>query len=393
MDGASQPLQLRILPSVADVPAAQWDALLDGRATPFQRWDWLDALERNGCASPAQGWHPRHLTLWRGERVVAAAPAYRRDDSSGEFVFDHGWAQAARQAGIRYYPRLVLAVPFTPCTGPRALVAEGEDRDAVLAALWHAAVALAREERCSSVHVLFPDERDRASLERAGWALRRGVQFHWDNDGYRSYDEFLARFDSKRRHQLRRERRAVSERGITLHTREGDALSREDLGLLWSLYTSTADKFVWGRRYLNEAFFEDILGRFRAHLSLVEARHEGRVVAGALNVVSPTHLYGRYWGCFEEHPFLHFAVCYYHSLEECIGRGIRRFEGGAGGEHKLSRGFTPSVTHSAHWILHPGLDRAVRDFVAREWEAIQRELPGMREASGLRAAPAKPELR
>jgi predicted N-acyltransferase len=393
MDGVEPALHLRVLSRVSEVLAAQWDALLDGACTPFQRWDWLDAMESNGCAAPAQGWHPRHLTLWRGDRLVAAAPMYRRDDSSGEFVFDHGWAQAARHAGIRYFPKMVLAVPFTPCTGPRALVAAGEPGDALRAALWRAAVALAVEERCSSVHVLFPDARDEASLTAAGWALRRGVQFHWDNAGYADYDAFLARFDSKRRHQLRRERRAVAERGITLRTRAGDDLSPDDAGLLWSLYTSTADKFVWGRRYLNEAFFADVLTRFRPHLSLVEAVRDGRVVAGALNVASPTHLYGRYWGCFEEHPFLHFAVCYYHAVETCIAQGIQRFEGGAGGDHKLSRGFAPCVTHSAHWILHPGLDRAVRDFVGREWEAIQRELPALHAAAGLRALPGGGELR
>lgn len=375
---------LQVHRRIAEVDEAAWDGLLDTRATPFQRWAWLDALELNDCATPARGWHPRHLTLWRGSRLVAAAPAYRRDESSGEFVFDHGWAQAAARVGLRYYPKLTLAVPFTPCTGPRFLIAEGEDRDGLIARLLEAARAVADAEGLSSVHVLFPEAGEVAALDGAGWAIRRGVQFHWDNENYSDFDEFLARFDSKRRHQLRRERRGVAEAGITLRTRRGDELSPEDGGFLWSLYTATADKFVWGRRYLTEAFFVDLLTRFRAQLELVEALRDGQVIAGAVNISSPTHLYGRYWGCFEEHPFLHFAVCYYHSIESCIARGVTRFEGGAGGGHKLSRGFAPSVTHSAHWIRHPALDRGVRDFVAREWEAIQEELPSMRRAAGLR---------
>lgn len=386
-------IEVRVLPRVDAVPEVAWDALLDARATPFQRWAWLDALERNDCAVPTKGWHPRHLTLWRAGRLLAAAPAYRRDDSFGEFVFDQGWAQAARQARIPYYPKLTLSVPFTPCTGPRLLVAPGEDRAARSRALLDAAVALARREGLSSIHMLFPDDEDRTAAERAGWAIRRGVQFHWDNEGYGDYAAFLARFDSKRRHQLRRERRAVDERGITLRTRRGAALSEDDAALVWDLYTSTVDRFAWGRRYLTPAFFRDVLGRFSAHLEVVEALREGRVVAGAFNVASPTHLYGRYWGCFEEQPFLHFAVCYYHSIAECIARGVSRFEGGAGGDHKLSRGFAPSVTSSAHWLAHPALDAGVRDFVAREWDAIQRELPALREASGLRATAAAPEMR
>jgi predicted N-acyltransferase len=390
---ANADITLRVLERIDAVPEAAWDALLDERATPFQRWTWLEALERNDCATPAQGWHPRHLTLWRGERLVAAAPAYARDDSYGEFVFDHGWAQAARRAAIRYYPKLTMAVPFTPCTGPRLLVAAGEDRAARGRDLLDAAVSVARAERLSSIHLLFPDEADTAVAESAGWAIRRGVQFHWDNDGYADYDAFLARFDSKRRHQLRRERRAVAERGITLHTRRGDALTADDAERVWALYTATVDRFAWGRRYLNPAFFRDVLTRFREHLELVEATRDGAVVAGALNVASATHLYGRYWGCFEEHPFLHFAVCYYHSIDACIARGVRRFEGGAGGDHKISRGFAPCVTTSAHWLAHRGLDEAVREFVGREWEAIARELPALRASSGLRDAPAGGDLR
>ncbi len=378
-------LRLRVIDAIGVIPEAAWDALLDEACTPFQKHRWLDAMEREGCAVEATGWHPRHLTLWRADTLVAAAPAYRRDDSQGEFVFDHGWANAAHRAGIRYYPKLVLAVPFTPATGRRVLVAPGEDRAALSRAIFEGAVALARAERLSSVHVLFPTADEAAVAGSAGAMIRLGVQYHWDNPGYRDYEEFLSRFDSKRRNQLRREAKAAGEQGITLSTRRGDELSEADAALAYRLYLSTVEKFAWGRRYLTEGFFRRVLRDLPEHLELVEAKRGGEVIAGAINVASKTHLYGRYWGCFEEQPFLHFNVCYYHSIRECIARGVRRFEGGAGGEHKVTRGFEPSVTRSCHWVFHPGLDQAVREFVGRESAAIEAALPSMGAATGLRA--------
>ena len=384
-------LRLRVLDRLGDVPAEAWDALGDGASTPFQKHAWLLALEEEGCAVEARGWQPRHLTLWRGERLVAAAPAYRRDGSEGEFVFDHGWANAAQRAGIRYYPKLTLAVPFTPATGRRVLVAPDEDRTALTREIFAHAQDLARAERLSSVHVLFPTDDEAEVGADAGAAVRHGVQFHWNNADYDGYDAFLARFDSKRRHQLRREERAAGEHGVTLRTRRGDALGEGDAALVHRLYRSTVDKFAWGRRYLHEGFFRRVLREFREHLEVVEAVRDGEVVAGAFNVASPTHLYGRYWGCFEELPFLHFNVCYYHSIRECIGRGVQRFEDGAGGEHKVSRGFEPAVTRSLHWMLNPALDAAVRDFVQRERAAIEAELPSMRAAAGMRPRAARQE--
>ena len=377
-------LRLRVIDAIGAIPELAWDALLDDACTPFQKHRWLHAMEREGCAVEATGWHPRHLTLWRGATLVAAAPAYLREDSQGEFVFDHGWANAAHRAGIRYYPKLVLAVPFTPATGRRVLVAPGEDRAALTRAVFEGAVALARAERLSSVHVLFPTPDESALAESAGAMTRLGVQYHWDNPGYADYDAFLARFDAKRRHQLRREGRAADEQGVTLRTRRGADLVPANAALAYRLYLSTVDKFAWGRRYLNEGFFHRVIAEFAEHVEIVEARRGDSVVAGAINVASATHLYGRYWGCFEELPFLHFNVCYYHSIRECIARGVRRFEGGAGGEHKVSRGFEPSVTRSSHWLFHPGLDRAVREFVGRESAAVEAALPSMRAAAGLR---------
>ncbi len=381
-------LTLRVHPSASDIPAAAWESLRDAAWTPFQEREWIVALEETGCATAERGWTPRHLAAWRGDELVALAPAWARTDSYGEFVFDHAWAQASARAGIAYYPKLVLAVPFTPATGRRLMVRPGEDRARLVGALLDAAGELARAEGMSSVHALFVTDDEASAAEARGWSVRHGVQFHWANPGYGSWDDYLARFAHGRRKTLRREARAAEGQGITLRTRRGDALSPDDAALVHELYTSTVDKFVWGQRYLTPAFFRRVLGSFRHRLELVEALRDGRVVAGAFNVASETHLYGRYWGCFEEHPFLHFNVCYYHSIAECIARGVRVFEGGAGGEHKVSRGFEPVVTRSAHLLFHPGLSRAVRDFVGRERAAIDAELPGLRAECGMKPFPS-----
>lgn len=374
---------LRVLRSIDDVPAAAWDALLGPASTPFLAHAWIAALERSGAACDESGWSPRHLTLWRGDRLVAAAPAYVRADSRGEFVFDWGWADAAEQAGIRYYPKLTVAVPFTPATGERLLVAHGEDRLALEGQLVRAATALAHEEGLSSVHVLFPTEEQSALLEGAGYALRTGVQYHWRNAGYRTYEDFLARFTSKQRANLRRERAAAEKQGITIRTVRGEAVRSVDPDLVHRIYLSTVDKMVWGMRYLNRDFFARILATVPG-VEWVEAARDGTPIAGALNVASATHLYGRYWGALEEHPFLHFHVCYYHSIDACIARGLQVFEPGAGGEHKLSRGFEPAFTRSAHWLADRRLDRAVREFLEREAFLLEARVTSWRSSTGLR---------
>ncbi|MBJ6759619.1 N-acetyltransferase [Myxococcaceae bacterium JPH2] len=369
------PTTLRILKAITEVPRAAWDALVDDAAAPFLEWAFLAALEESGCAVPERGWHPRHLTLWRGSRLVAAAPAYLKDDSQGEFVFDGPWATAAERAGLDYYPKLVLAVPFTPATGRRVLVAPGEDRASREAELYGAALEYARAERFSGVHVLFHTPEEAPTLEAQGYALRLGVQYQWRNRDYRSFDDFLARFHSKRRNQVRREVRAPAAQGITLSTLRGDALDTLDVDTVWRLYVSTVDRYPWGVRYLTPDFFARLLRDFRHRCEFVEARRDGNRVAGAFNLIGPRALFGRYWGCFEEHPFLHFNVCLYHPVEDAIARGLERFEPGAGGEHKLTRGFEPQLTYSAHLLLHPGLDRAVRGLLAHERAAVQGGLP------------------
>ena len=379
-------LQLRVLDSIAAVPEAAWDALVDPSAVPFGEWAWLEALEHSGCVGGRSGWSPRHLTIWRGRELVAAAPAYEKQHSNGEFVYDWGWAEAAERAGLAYYPKLVLAVPFTPATGRRVLVRADEDRAGAEQAIVEGALALSRSERWGSLSVLFPAEDEATRLAARGGCVRTAVQFHWRNRGYKSWDDFLGAFSSKRRHQLRREVREVADRGIAITTRRGDALSVQDADLVFRLYCSTVDKFMWGRRYLRKELFARLLERFRRRLELVEARKDGEVVAGAFNLASPTHLFGRYWGCFEEHPFLHFGVCMYHSIAESIRLGRRQFEGGAGGDHKLARGFEPSLTYSVHWMSDPRLAVAIGDFVRRERAEIERRMPQWAAHTGLRQA-------
>jgi hypothetical protein len=378
---------LRVLESISDVPKEAWDALLDDAALPFLEWTWLEAFEETGCVGPRTGWVPRHLTLWDGGELVAAAPAYEKTGSHGEFVFDWDWANAAEEVGVRYYPKLLLAVPMTPATGRRVLVRAGLDRARLVRELLLGAVELAKASGLSSVHVLFPTEDEAAAMQDVGFAIRTGMQFHWQNDGYRTYDDFLARFHSKRRNQLKRERRAAAEQGIEIRTRRGADTGAVDADVVFRLYASNVDRHLYGGRYLDPAFFRRVLERFAHRVELVEARRAGRVVAGAFNVASPSRLYGRYWGSFEEHPFLHFHVCLYHSIDESIARGVRSFEGGAGGRHKVGRGFAPALTRSAHMVFHPVLDRAVRDFCRREARMVEASLPTWRERTGMKPAP------
>jgi uncharacterized protein len=359
----------RVLDAASEVRREEWDSLLDERATPFVRWDFLDALERTGCASPRAGWTPRHLALFRGGRLVAVAPAYAKEDSDGDFARDWDWASAAARARLPYYPKLSITVPFTPCTGRRVLVADSESRADAVRAIVDGARGLMRREGIASVQVLFPLEDEARELAEAGLALRVGYQFHWRNDGYRTFDDFLARFRSKDRNSIRREMRAPKEQGIVLHTVRGEELlrtARERARSAYALHRSTIEKLMWGRGWLNQQFYEQIFTRMPEHVELVEARRDGALVAGAFNVASRDRLFGRYWGCFEEHPFLHFNVCLYHSVDDCIRRGLVAFEGGAGGEHKLSRGFLPSETWSAHAFADPRLDHALRSALRTE---------------------------
>lgn len=372
-------LALRTHGSIRDLGEAAWSALLPADAPPFLEFAWLDALEVSGSVTPERGWTPCFLTLHDDDALVAAAPAYLKSHSDGEFVFDYGWARFAEERlGLAYYPKLVVGVPFTPATGPRLLVTAGRERAPIEEAFARGLAGVVERLGLSGAHVLFPPEPEAAALARAGMLHRFGLQFHWRNQGYASFDEFLSCFDSKRRNQIRRERRALDEQGTRLEIATGAELTSELADAMFELYVSTIEKFSWGRQYLNRAFFREVCARMPERLHLVIARDQAsrRIVAGAFNLLGKRALYGRYWGAREERPFLHFNVCYYRAIEDAIARGLALFEPGAGGEHKLARGFAPTATHSAHLLADPALRAAVADFCRRERRAVEEEVAG-----------------
>jgi predicted N-acyltransferase len=363
--------ELRTHASIRELGRDNYEALLPAGRPPFLSFAWLDALERTGCVGADRGWLPQHVSLHQDGECVAAAPAYVKTNSEGEFVFDYSWARHAESVlQVPYYPKLVLAVPFTPATGPRLLVRPGRERAPVLGALARAIPELCKALPVSSAHVLFPSGAESAELSRLGFVERRGVQFHWENPGYSSFDDFLSRMSSKRRNQIKRERREMRDRGVEIAALSGRDLTPELIDFVFEFYLSTVEKFAWGRQYLCRELFEEIAATMPDELHVVVARQAGRLVGGAFNFIGSDALYGRYWGATHEVPFLHFNVCFYFGIEECIRRGLKKFEPGAGGEHKLARGFEPTVTFSSHHLRHPVLDRAVRDFLRREREAV-----------------------
>ena len=354
---------LRIVEDLAQIPAASWDAL--GRGDPFVSHAYLSALQLAGCAVPVQGWTPQHLTLWRGDELVGAMPLYRKMNSYGEHVFDFAWAEAYRRHGLAYYPKLVCAVPFAPVTGPRLLAHDGATRARLLAA----ALDLAKQQEVSTLHCLFLDEADAASAEQAGMMIRQDVQFHWQNPGYRDFEDFLASLSRDKRKRIRQDRRRVADAGVSVRCIEGRDATAEDWRFFASCYAHTRETH-FSPPALNEDFFRRIGRALPENMLLVIAEREGRPIASALCIVANGVMYGRSWGAFEFHSGLHFEACYYAPMDYCIAHGIRSFEGGAGGEHKLARGFLPEVTRSAHWLAHPSFARAVEDYLAREGQAV-----------------------
>ncbi len=366
-----------------DVPRAAWDALV-GDGSPFLEWDWLATCEDSGAATPATGWLPRPVTLWEGEHLRGACPLYVKGHSLGEFVFDQNWAAAAARAGIAYYPKLLVAVPFTPVTGVRFLAAPGADRGEVIATLAAALEAMCAAEDLSSAHVDFclPDEV--AALEARGWLHRTGWQYHWTNPGFASFDDYLASLRSKRRNQVRRERRELAGAGVEIVTHAGDDIPDDLFPRMFVLYRRTVEQLLWGQQYLDERFFTLARERLKHRLVFVVARHDGEVIAGTFNVAKGDTLYGRYWGAERALRHLHFNVCYYAGIEHCIARGLKRFEPGAGGEFKLLRGFDATATHSMHWLADPRLADAVRRFLVQERRAVAREIGWLGERTALR---------
>jgi predicted N-acyltransferase len=377
---------IRVIDRIAEIPAASWDACA-GPDNPFLSHAFLDALEASGSATAETGWLPQHLALEdAGGRILGVAPLYLKGHSYGEYVFDHGWADAYERAGGRYYPKLLSAVPFTPVTGPRLLFdpAMGPaGRAATADALIQGMLELARRHKVSSVHVTFPTEGDWERFAAAGFLQRIGQQYHWENRGYSSFDDFLAALSSRKRKTIRKEREAAVAGGIEIHTLTGTAIEKRHWDAFFRFYISTSDR-KWGSPYLTRPFFDLIGARMADRIVLIMAEKNGRPIAGALNLLGGDTLYGRNWGCAGDFPFLHFEACYYRAIDFAIARGLRRVEAGAQGQHKIQRGYLPSPTYSAHWIRDPGFKRAVSDFLARERRAVTHEMGELAELSPFR---------
>ena len=363
-------LNIRFVDSLNAVPAAAWDAL-ETNGNPFLRHAFLRALEETGCVGGRSGWHGQHLLIEQDGRLLAAAPVYAKDHSYGEYVFDWAWANAYQRAGLRYYPKLVVAVPFTPVTGPRLLIAPGTDEAQLLAIAGEALIEHARALRASSVHWLFTPDRQTKALEGPTWLRRSGYQFHWENRGYGSFDDYLAALTAEKRKKVRRERRQVTEAGITLRVVPGTEAGEAEWSAMYGFYRATVARHG-AIPYLTEAFFRRLGAVAADAVVLLLAERGGRYVAGALNLQGGGALYGRYWGCLADYHSLHFETCYYRAIEYCIEAGLDRFEAGAQGEHKLSRGFLPVKTHSLHWLAEPRFADAVAEYLIEEGEEIDR---------------------
>ncbi len=375
--------EVELASGVAELPRGEWNALV-GEESPFLEWDWLASLEEAGTLTRESGWLPHPLVVRDRGRLIAACPLYLKGHSQGEFVFDWGWADAAERAGIRYYPKLLVGVPFTPVTGARFLVAPGEDR-----ALWTRRISEALREFCitrelSSVHVNFCLQSELELLAASGFLPRIGIQYHWRNDGYACFDDYLARFRSKRRNQIRRERRQLEESGVRIEALAGDDIPDELFGPMFEFYLSTVENRYWGRQYLNFSFFELVRQRFRERLVFIVAFQGGEPIAGTFNVAKGDALYGRYWGTARYVRHLHFNVCYYAAVEYCIQAGLSRFEPGAGGDYKQLRGFDAQPTYSAHFLAEARLASAVERFLEQERLQAGESIEWIRDHSALK---------
>ncbi|PDT55224.1 MULTISPECIES: GNAT family N-acetyltransferase [Sinorhizobium] len=374
----SDAINIRIEHSFTSIPPASWDRLTGASKTspgmpynPFLSHAYLSALEESGSATTETGWLGQHLLLEDADGSLRGAlVCYLKNHSQGEYVFDHGWANAFERAGGRYYPKLQCSIPFTPVTGPRLLSAAGGDLRPVREALAAGLKELSRRHGVSSAHVTFVLPEEMPIFERSGFLHRTDQQFHFINEGYGSHNDFLATLASRKRKALKRERRAAVENGITIEWLTGSDLTEAIWDQFFAFYMDTGGR-KWGRPYLTRAFYSLIGERMADDILLVMAKRGGRYIAGAINFIGGDALYGRHWGCIEDHPFLHFEVCYHQAIDFAIEKGLRRVEAGAQGEHKLARGYMPVTTHSAHFITHPGLARAVADYLEQERRDVE----------------------
>lgn len=374
-------LTARACTSIFDIPATAWNRVASPSRelhNPFVSHEFLQALERSGSVSAQTGWTPAHIVLEEAGEIVGAAPLYLKAHSFGEYVFDHHWAEAFERAGGRYYPKLLCGVPFTPVTGPRLLAATADRR----AALAQAIAATLKQTRLSSAHVNFLSESDALTLDASGFMIRTGVQYHWLNRDYKNYEAFLAALASRKRKALRRERREAA-KGLTFQTIVGADLKEQHWDAFWTFYQDTGSR-KWGRPYLTREFFTEIAATMADRLIMVIAEDDGRPIAGALNVIGGDVLYGRYWGCTQMRPFLHFEVCYHRAIEFAIEQGLSRVEAGAQGEHKIARGYEPVATRSAHMIANPEFRDAIARYLVTERQTINEEIAALADLTPFR---------
>lgn len=375
--------EVRVLTRVTDVTEEAWNSILPRASGPFLQYRFLSLLETTGCVSEETGWKPSHLTLYEADRntLLGVMPLYLKTHSYGEYVFDWSWAQAYAQAGLEYFPKALSAIPFTPVTSPRLLAPLPEHRDTLVIAFKQ----FIQAQNLSSGHILFPIDDDAQGIHKAGFLMRESVQFHWRNHNYSDFDMFLSTLHMKRRKNIKRERKQVQEIGITFEHRPGSTLSEEDVLFFYECYRSTY-KNHHSSPYLNQWFFQEWVRQMPDHLHLIIAKREGRPIASALLVVDRQHskAYGRYWGCTEHHPCLHFETAYYQAIEYCIREGIELLEGGAQGEHKMARGFMPTPVYSYHYLSDQRFHHAVDRFLERERDGIGQYLDELAEHSPLR---------
>lgn len=367
-------LRVEINPSVSSVDGAAWDRLVPPDQ-PFEEHAFLAWLEASGCVGEGTAWWPRPvLVRTEGGRLVGAAPSYLRGDSQGEYIFDHAWANGAMQAGLRYYPKVTVAVPFTPATGPRLLLAPDLPQEPILRALLAGLAHLNERAGGSGLHVLFCPREQAHALTQHGFLHRSSLQFHWHNYGYRDFQDFLGALDRRRRKEIRRERRKIEQSGLRIELRQGAEIRERDVAAIWTFYQATHAVRPWQQRYLNRRWFVEGLERIGRRMVTVIAWRGEHPVGGSLSFRRGTKLFGRYWGAVEEVDALHFECCYYRLIELAIEESVALFEAGAQGAHKLRRGFEPAITHSAHRLMHRGLHEAVAQFVEEEGRAIAAEV-------------------
>ncbi len=382
-------IEISIVERMRAIARDDWNALLAPDDTPFVDWDWLSSMEESQSAVRKTGWNPYHLVVRAkaDNRIIAACPLYLKTHSMGEFVFDHGWADAAERAGIRYFPKLLVGVPFTPHTGRRFLIAADVDRATMVPAIGQALIRLCEDNDISSVHINFCSEEEAEALKGVGYLERLGYQYHWQNTGFATFEDYLDQLKSKRRYAVKHERAALKDQGVAIRALIGDEIPDAMFGDLYKIYLSTIRKLYWGRQYLTRDFFDLMRDRFKRHLCFVGAWRGSELIAGTINLQKAGVFYGRYWGSFEELRYLHFNVCYYAAIDHCIAHGVQRFEPGAGGEYKWLRGFNPALTRSMHFVSHEGLRKAIANFLTRESREVEQWISEGRDRGQLKAPP------